>query len=68
MLAALPGAALIGLLERTMRHNNSVFEHYFRFWICVAAIGFPVADARKLVGVGPDSEPMPVPPGPVAPS
>jgi hypothetical protein len=43
MLAALPGAAMIGLLERTMRHNNSVFEHYFWFWICVAAIGFPVA-------------------------
>lgn len=43
MLAAVPGAALIGLLERTMRHNNLVFDHYLWFWFCVAAIGFPVA-------------------------
>ena len=43
MLAAFPGAALIGLLERTMRHNNAVFDHYLWFWFCVAAIGFPVA-------------------------
>ena len=43
MLAAFPGAALIGLLERTMRHNDQVFDHYVWFWVCVAAIGFPVA-------------------------
>src|SRR5262245_30546202 len=43
MLAAFPGAALIGLLERTMRHNSAVFDHYLWFWFCVAAIGFPVA-------------------------
>jgi hypothetical protein len=43
MLAAFPGAALIGLLETTMRHNNQVFDHYLWFWLCVAAIGFPVA-------------------------
>jgi hypothetical protein len=43
ILAAFPGAALIGLLERTMRHNNAVFDHYLWFWFCVAAIGFPVA-------------------------
>jgi hypothetical protein len=43
LLAAFPGAALIGLLERAMRHNNSVFDHYIWFWFCVAAIGFPVA-------------------------
>jgi hypothetical protein len=43
MLAAFPGAALIGLLERMMRHNNAVFDHYLWFWLCVAAIGFPVA-------------------------
>jgi hypothetical protein len=43
MLAAFPGAALIGLLERTMRHNDQVFDHYLWFWLCVAVIGFPVA-------------------------
>ena len=43
MLAAFPGAALIGLLEQTMRYNNAVFDHYLWFWFCVAAIGFPVA-------------------------
>jgi hypothetical protein len=43
MLAAFPGAALIGLLERAMRYNNSVFDHYLWFWFCVAAIGFPLS-------------------------
>ena len=43
MLAAFPGAALIGLLERMMRNNNAVFDHYLWFWFCVAAIGLPVA-------------------------
>jgi hypothetical protein len=43
MLAALPGAAVIGLLETVMRHNDSVFDHYFWFWICVTLLGFPVA-------------------------
>jgi hypothetical protein len=43
MLAAFPGAASIGLLETTMRHNDQVFDHYLWFWFCVAAIGFPVA-------------------------
>jgi DNA-binding LytR/AlgR family response regulator len=43
MLAAFPGAALVGLLERVMRQNDAVFDHYFWFWFCVAVIGFPVA-------------------------
>jgi hypothetical protein len=43
LLAAFPCAALIGLIERLLRQNNEVFEHYLWFWICVAAIGFPVA-------------------------
>ena len=43
MLAALPGAALVGLLEWVMRRNDAVFDHFFWFWFCVAVIGFPVA-------------------------
>jgi hypothetical protein len=43
MLAAFPSAAVIGLLERMMRHNDAVFDHYLWFWFCVAIIGFPVA-------------------------
>ena len=43
MLAAFPCAALIGLLENVMRQNSEVFQHYLWFWLCVAAIGFPVS-------------------------
>ena len=43
LLAAFPCAALIGLLETVMRQNDEVFEHYLWFWLCVAAIGFPVS-------------------------
>ena len=43
MLAAFPGATVIGLLEKVMRHNDEVFDHYFWFWICVALLGLPVA-------------------------
>jgi DNA-binding LytR/AlgR family response regulator len=43
MLAAFPGAALIGLLETLMRHNNEVFDHFLWFWFCVAAIGLPIS-------------------------
>jgi DNA-binding LytR/AlgR family response regulator len=43
VLAAFPCAALVGLLERVMRQNDAVFDHYFWFWFCVTIIGFPVA-------------------------
>jgi LytTr DNA-binding domain len=43
MLAAVPGAALVGVLETIMRHNNSVFDHYLWFWVCVAGVGFPLS-------------------------
>ena len=43
MLAAFPGAALIGILETVMRYNNAVFDHYLWFWFCVAGIGFPIS-------------------------
>ena len=51
MLAAFPGATVIGLLEKMMRHNDEVFDHYFWFWICVALLGLPVASSSSPAGI-----------------
>jgi hypothetical protein len=39
MIAAIPGAALIGLLEAMFRESYLAIDHYLWFWFCVAGIG-----------------------------
>jgi hypothetical protein len=43
MVAAVPGAALIGVLEVLLRQDRDVFRDYFWLWFCVSAVGFAVA-------------------------
>lgn len=66
MLAAVPGAALVALVEMTLRGNETALDSFLWYWFCVAVIGFLVTlfetSVFQLRSAEPAAEPQSGPP------
>jgi hypothetical protein len=57
-IAALPGATLIGVLERLLRNSDDAFDHFPWFWVCVVLLGIPVAAFQFMAGRSRNAAPL----------